>query len=113
MEARVADILRTAGHSCRAFALPKFCGAEDEPMTVSAPDWAGEGFAAADALIFCCASGIAVRAIASHVRDKRTDPAVLVIDEKGPLSSPCSAGTWAAPTPWLRSWRGSWGPLPC
>ena len=81
LAARVADILKGAGHACRTFALPKFAQEGDEPLILPAADWAGEGFAAADALIFCCAAGIAVRAIAPHVRDKRTDPAVLVLDE--------------------------------
>lgn len=89
---RVAGILKAAGHGCRTFALPKFCQAEDEPLTLSAPDWAGEGFRQADALVFVCASGIAVRAIAPHVRDKRTDPAVLVMDERGTFVIPLLSG---------------------
>ena len=36
-----------------------------------------------DALIFLCACGIAVRSIASYIQSKATDPAVLVIDDKG------------------------------
>lgn len=90
--ARVADILRAGGHGCRTFALPKFCGAGDEPLTLSAGDWAGEGFRQADALVFVCASGIAVRAIAPHVKDKRTDPAVLVVDERGTFVIPLLSG---------------------
>ena len=90
--ARIADILRATGHSCRTFALPKFCGAGDEPLIQSASEWAGEGFRQADALVFVCASGIAVRAIAPHVRDKRTDPAVLVIDEGGTFVIPLLSG---------------------
>ena len=89
---RIADMLRTAGHSCRTFALPKFCQGTDELLTLSASDWAGEAFTEADALIFVCASGIAIRAIAPHVRDKRTDPAVLVIDEKGTFVIPLLSG---------------------
>ena len=92
LAARVADILKSEGHGCRTFALPKFCGAGDEPLTLSAADWAGQGFAQADALVFCCAAGIAVRAIAPHVRDKRTDPAVLVLDEGGTFVIPLLSG---------------------
>ena len=92
LAARVADILKTEGHDCRTFALPKFCGAGDEPLTRSAADWAGLGFEEADALLFCCASGIAVRAIAPHVKDKRTDPAVLVLDEGGRFVIPLLSG---------------------
>lgn len=40
-------------------------------------------FESSDALIFVGAAGIAVRSIAPHVRDKRTDPAVLCVDELG------------------------------
>ena len=90
--ARIAEILGTAGHGCRTFALPKFCEGSDEPLTLSAPEWAGEGFRQADALVFVCASGIAVRAIAPHVKDKRTDPAVLVLDEGGTFVIPLLSG---------------------
>ena len=92
LAARAADIWKKEGHGCRTFALPKFCGAGDEPLTLSAADWAGQGFAQADALVFCCAAGIAVRAVAPHVRDKRTDPAVLVLDEGGTFVIPLLSG---------------------
>lgn len=36
-----------------------------------------------DALIFIMAAGIVVRVIAPHVRDKRNDPAVVVMDDAG------------------------------
>lgn len=36
-----------------------------------------------DALVFIMAAGIAVRVIAPHVRDKRFDPAVVVMDDGG------------------------------
>ncbi len=40
-------------------------------------------FAASDLILFVCASGIAVRKIAPFLKDKMSDPAVLVIDENG------------------------------
>lgn len=40
-------------------------------------------FETSDALVFICASGIAVRAIAPLLRGKHLDPAVIVTDEKG------------------------------
>lgn len=43
----------------------------------------GEQFRKADALIFICAAGIAVRSIAPFIGHKSEDPAVLVMDESG------------------------------
>ena len=42
-----------------------------------------EIFTKFDALIFICAAGIAVRMIAPHVVSKLSDPAVIVVDERG------------------------------
>ena len=79
---RAAAALEARGNACRVFAAEKHRVTEAvEALTVPCADWAGAGFAEADALIFCCAAGIAVRGIAKHVRSKKTDPAVLVVDE--------------------------------
>jgi cobalt-precorrin 5A hydrolase len=43
----------------------------------------GEIFHQYDCLIFIMAAGIVVRAIAPYIQDKKTDPAVIVLDEKG------------------------------
>ena len=46
-------------------------------------DAAGSAFSVFDGLIFIMAAGIAVRMIAPHVESKLSDPAVLVMDERG------------------------------
>jgi cobalt-precorrin 5A hydrolase len=81
---RVAGALTRRGAECRVFAAEKHrCSDSVTPLSGSASDWARDGFAEADALVFCCAAGIAVRAVAPWIRSKKTDPAVLVVDETG------------------------------
>lgn len=87
--------------------LAALAGPEDEYRAYASERWAGEGFspirppladftapvfAWADAMVFVGACGIAVRAIAPHVRDKRTDPAVLAVDELGQFVIPLLSG---------------------
>ncbi len=52
-------------------------------VNIPLEEWTKEAFAAADGLLFIGACGIAVRLIAPYIRDKKTDPAVMVMDEKG------------------------------
>ena len=54
-----------------------------DSIQISTSAWAGEKFSDSDALIFIGATGIAVRSIALYVASKKSDPAVLVVDECG------------------------------
>lgn len=54
-----------------------------KPIDSSLRDWTGRRFAESDAIIFIGACGIAVRSIAPFVSSKKTDPAVVAIDEQG------------------------------
>lgn len=54
-----------------------------ESIKISHQLWTEQQFQNADAIVFIGACGIAVRSIAPFVKSKKTDPAVLVIDECG------------------------------
>ena len=58
----------------------------------SAKEFTRRCFAGCDAIVFIGAAGIAVRMIAPLVKAKDTDPAVLVIDEKGRFVIPILSG---------------------
>jgi len=54
--------------------------------------WAADAFSTHEALVFIGAVGIAVRAIAPHIRAKTRDPAVVVLDETGTYAIPILSG---------------------
>ena len=63
-----------------------------EVVTEPIARWAEEQMQSKNVLIFIGACGIAVRAIASSVKDKLTDSPVLVLDEKGRFVIPLLSG---------------------
>lgn len=74
---RVREAL--SGECTSLYTLKKF--GQPDFLTLERSAYGAE-FAAADAMVFIGACGIAVREIAPYVHDKRTDPAVVCIDER-------------------------------
>ncbi len=54
--------------------------------------WTQTHFSSDDAIVFVGSCGIAVRAIAPHIKSKATDPAVIVVDELGTYGIPLLSG---------------------
>lgn len=85
----IADALPGAW---RLYTVARLAEGPFQAMPAGTREFYGERFARSDALIFIGACGIAVRAIAPFVRDKRTDPAVLCVDELGRFVIPLLSG---------------------
>lgn len=62
----------------------------NQPLSLEA--WTSAQFSSAGGLIFVGAVGIAVRAIAPHLKHKATDPAVVAVDEGGRFAVPLLSG---------------------
>lgn len=81
-----------AGEEIRAYTMERFGEEGFLPLPRPGRTFYGEIFGRADAMIFVGSAGIAVREIAPFVKDKRTDPAVLCVDERGTYVIPLLSG---------------------
>lgn len=79
----IQERLEPLSISCFGYIIPKYTPdfISLRPLTSSIQEWTKEQFLNMDAIVFVSACGIAVRAIAPFIKDKRTDPAVIVMDE--------------------------------
>ncbi|MHC1791324.1 cobalt-precorrin 5A hydrolase [Solidesulfovibrio sp.] len=91
--AKGLDLGRSLARSlpARLHGLARLAGPDATPFT-SLSGLVAETFARYRAHIFISACGIAVRAIAPHLRDKATDPAVVCLDDAGHFAVSLLAG---------------------
>ena len=89
---RVRSALAGPDGVCRIYAPERLAGGDVTPVVPPLPEFTGPIFHEADALVFVGACGIAVRAIAPHIRDKQTDPAVVSLDELARFVIPLLSG---------------------
>ena len=64
----------------------------DDCKKVKLDDWVKAYFRSGNCLIFTGSCGIAVRSIAPYLQSKKSDPAVLAVDEKGKFVIPLLSG---------------------
>ena len=76
----------------QAYTLEKFAEEGFEVLEKPSREFYGRMFSASDAMVFIGSCGIAVRQIAPFVKNKKTDPAVLCIDELGHFVIPILSG---------------------
>lgn len=116
------------GETCRGYVLPRFlkelAGEPDEKEGKSLEDlgiyplkepvsvWTGRQFGQVDGLIYIGATGIGVRAIAPFLRDKMTDPAVVVVDEQGKYAISLLSGHVGGANELAKTVAGICGALP-
>lgn len=85
---KLKKALSELGMDCSAYTGRK-TGSSNPSMTMittSMSEWTKQQFDTCDGLVFVGATGIAVRLIAPCLKDKLTDPAVVVVDEAGQFS---------------------------
>lgn len=91
---RIGRTLRLYGYESRIYTVSRLAGRDDAftEIVPSLYEIVGKGFQEKNAIIFIGAAGIAVRAVAPHIKDKASDPPVLLSDESGRFVIPLLSG---------------------
>ncbi len=86
--------LQAALPGSRLYTMEKFAGlaAEAVPFAEPVGRVLGRLFLENDGLVLFISLGAVVRLLAPHVRDKRTDPGVVVVDDRGRFAVPVLSG---------------------
>lgn len=94
---RLAGGLREDGEDCAGYVPERFWNMDWKQeglvcRNTSLENWVRAMFLEQRAMVFVGAAGIAVRAIAPFIKDKMTDPPVVVVDEAGSFIIPILSG---------------------
>ena len=100
------------GYETRAYTMERFGEPDFAPFGKPGREFYGSLFRDADAMVFVGSTGIAVREIAPHVHDKRTDPAVIAIDELGRFVIPLLSGHIGGANELARALAAALGAVP-
>ncbi len=71
---------------CRIFSKTTGDTTGTEKIILPLTSWTGVAFKEAESIVFVGATGIAIRAIAPHLKSKMKDPAIVCVDELGRYS---------------------------
>jgi cobalt-precorrin 5A hydrolase len=94
------------------FAPDRLAKASGATGYASLGDLVADTFHRSPVHVFICACGIAVRAIAPHVRDKQTDPAVICLDDAGSFAVSLLSGHLGGANAWARTIAATVGATP-
>ena len=108
----VAECLKSS-MDCRLWMKSKYAATDESFVSVTDPlsDWTASVWNS-ELIVFVGALGIAVRAIAGSVASKKTDPAVLVLDERMQYCIPLLSGHLGGANAFAEDLAGQTGSLP-
>lgn len=110
---KIRDELTVKGNNCTAYCMPKYAEIPYLlPLNTTLSNWTSAAFKNSDGLIFVSACGIAVRALAPHIKSKLTDPAVVVIDDCGRFAVSLLSGHMGGANTLAREIAGAVGAVP-